>query len=99
MSETTFELADVERLAATLDDVELDDRDLATLHAVFALAGQAAAGEGAEGEVSGFSFQSYTSFKGKDQGQLKAETDPNIGGSGLFDTFSINLTNDPTYNP
>ena len=53
MTETTFELADVERLAATLDAVDLDDTDRATLHAVFALAGRAAADE-RENEVSGF---------------------------------------------
>ncbi len=47
-------LRDVERLASTLDAANLDDTDRATLHAVFALAGQAVAGEG--DEVSGFSI-------------------------------------------
>jgi hypothetical protein len=55
MTETTFELADVKRLAAALDVVELGSRDRATLHAIFALAGQAIAGHN-EIEVSGFQF-------------------------------------------
>jgi type VI protein secretion system component Hcp len=55
MTEMTFDLADVERLATTLDAIKLDDSDRSTLHAVFALAGQAAAGQ-SEDEVSGFSF-------------------------------------------
>jgi hypothetical protein len=54
MTETTLELADVECLAATLDAVDLDDKDRATLHAIFALAGQATAGQ--SDEVSGFSI-------------------------------------------
>jgi hypothetical protein len=56
----TFELSDVERLATTLDAVDLDDSDRVTLHAVFALAGQAAAAE-TEDEVSGFSGPSASS--------------------------------------
>jgi hypothetical protein len=56
-------LADVERLATVLDEAELDEEDRATLHAVFALAGRAAARDGApdadadaDDEVAGFSF-------------------------------------------
>jgi len=47
-------LSDIEHLATTLDAVDLDDTDRATLRTVFALAGQAAGGEG--DEVSGFSI-------------------------------------------
>jgi len=54
MTETTFDLGDVERLVAALDGVSLDEKDRATLHAIFALAGQAAAG--GSDEVSGFSI-------------------------------------------
>ncbi len=51
MTDKTFELADVEHLAATLDPLDLDDQDRATLHAIFALAGQqATSGD----EVGGF---------------------------------------------
>lgn len=53
-TETNFDLRDVERLAATLHAVSLDEKDRATLHAVFALAGQAAAG--GSDKVSGFSI-------------------------------------------
>ncbi len=58
MSEMTLDLADVKHLAATLDAFELDDKDRATLHAIFALAGQAAGGSGEE--VSGFSSPSIS---------------------------------------
>ncbi len=47
-------VTDIEHLATTLDGVHLDDADRATLRAVFALAGQAVAGEA--DEVSGFSI-------------------------------------------
>jgi hypothetical protein len=60
MTEVNFQLSDVERLATTLDAVDLNDSDRATLHAVFALAGQAAAAE-TEDEVSGFSAPSISS--------------------------------------
>ena len=55
MTEITFTLSDVERLAATLDGVDLDDKNRATLHTIFALAGQVLTGE-SDAEVSGFSF-------------------------------------------
>lgn len=55
MSDEGFELEDVQRLAATLDTVELGEKDRALLHAIFALAGQATgAAGGPDDEVSGF---------------------------------------------
>jgi hypothetical protein len=70
MDETTFKLADVERLAAILDAkcVDLDDKDRTLLHGIFALAGQASAGE--PEEVSGFGllpFEPTTSLFGSFQ--------------------------------
>ena len=55
MTGSTFDPSDVERLAAHLDAVDLDEKDRATLHTVFALAGQATAGQ-QDHEVSGFAF-------------------------------------------
>jgi hypothetical protein len=55
MTEATIDLNDVKRLAAALDAVDLEDRDRATLHAVFALAGRAVA-DSHDDEVSGFSL-------------------------------------------
>jgi len=54
MAPDPFTMSDVERLAARLDPVcaELDERERDLLHAVFAWAGQAVAGEAAE--VEGF---------------------------------------------
>ena len=60
MTETTFELADVEHLAATLDVVELDEKDRATLHAIFALAGTATSVN--EDEVTGFAVDAFIWF-------------------------------------
>jgi len=54
VTETTFDLADVEHAAAALDRLDLEERDRAVLHAIFARAGEATAAE--EGEVSGFSL-------------------------------------------
>jgi len=55
MSDERFELEDVQRLAATLDTVELGEKDRALLHAIFALAGQATGATGdPDDEVSGF---------------------------------------------
>ena len=102
MTETPFELADVERLSAALDDLDLNDKNRATVQAVFALAGHAVAGQVEEGEVSGFGFQFYTSFKGATQAQLgerKSERSPGSGGGGLFDTFSLSLLHGPTPSP
>ncbi len=53
MTDVTLELADVERLAGALDAIDLDDKNRATLHAIFGLAGQATAGEN-EAEVRGY---------------------------------------------
>ena len=50
---TTIDVNDVKRLAETLDTADLGDKDRATLHAVFALAGQAVS---QDDEVSGFSI-------------------------------------------
>jgi hypothetical protein len=88
MTEMTFDLADVERLAATLDVlcVGLDDKDRATLHAVFALAGQAVAGEN-EDEVSGFSLQST----GGDGSPGAIIFVGGILSGGVFDSFSLGL--------
>ena len=77
MTETTFDLGDVERLAATLDAVNLDERDWATLHAVFALAGQAAAG--GSDEVSGFAIV------------YERPGSPAVGGWDLFGTFKAEI--------
>ena len=55
MAQGDFDTSDVAHLATELDAVQLDERDRATLHAVFALAGKAVEHEG-EDEVSGFSF-------------------------------------------
>jgi hypothetical protein len=51
-------LADVERLAAALEAAELGEEERAMLHAVFALAGSAAAQGASDGEdeVAGFSL-------------------------------------------
>jgi hypothetical protein len=73
MTETTLDLGDVERLATTLDAVSLDEKDRATLHAVFALAGQAAAA--GSDEVSGFSIV------------YQRPGSPAVGGWDLFGTF------------
>ncbi len=69
-----IELSDVERLAADLDGVELDEKDRATLHAIFGLAGEATGAN--EGEVRGFDWNGSS---GDDL--------PAIGGGGLFGTF------------
>ena len=87
MSEKAFALGDVERLAAALDTkcADLDDRDQATLHAVFTLAGRAAA-VGNEDEVSGFgsSPQAIIFVGGITQG-------------GLFNSFQLGTS--PPANP
>ncbi len=56
MPGTSFELSDVERLAAILDDVIADwsDEDKAVMHDLFARAG--AASGPPDDEVSGYSF-------------------------------------------
>jgi hypothetical protein len=88
MSETTFELSDVEHLAAKLDAVDLDEKDRATLHAIFALAGQAVAGESEnEDEVSGFSFQGV----GGDGSPGAIIFVGGITSGGVFDSFSLGL--------
>jgi hypothetical protein len=73
MTEKSFDLGDVERLAATLEVASLDEKDRGTLQALFALAGQAAAG--GSDEVSGFTIV------------YQRPTSPAAGGWDLFGTF------------
>ncbi len=61
MSQITFGRADVERLAATLEKLGLDENDQAVLRAIFALAGQSVSGE-IEDEVSGFTDEASPAF-------------------------------------
>ena len=79
MTETTFDLGDVKRLAAALDAFDLEDQDRDALRAIFALAGQAAAGDN-ENEVSGFALDAADGLL------LPAISHANIGGS-LFASF------------
>jgi hypothetical protein len=88
VADTTFTIADVERLAGVLDSVELDDQDRRTLHAVFALAGSAVAGE--DDEVSGFAFDAYLSIKGSNNGAIAPSKNPATGG--LFGSFTLGVT-------
>jgi hypothetical protein len=76
MPEVTMD--DVERVATKLDAIDLTDEDRTTLHAVFALAGQAA-GAGGD-EVSGFALDAIQ-WSGSTGGE-----DALAGGS-LFGTF------------
>ncbi len=73
MTEATFELADVERLASTLDALDMGVKDRATLHAIFALAGQAARGEN-EDEVSGFTISILPVIAGDLLGSFRGVT-------------------------
>src|SRR5580692_11433084 len=61
MTTRTFGPADIERLATKLDPLctDLEADDVATLHAVFAWAGQAVAAQESS-EVGGFAFDAYT---------------------------------------
>ena len=76
MTETTIDLADVQRLAATLDAVNLDSKDRATAHAVFAVAGQGTVGVN-DDEVSGFAVDAFLRFD---------SASPSLTGN-LFDSF------------
>jgi len=81
-------MGDVERLASALDGIDLNDKDRATLHAVFALAGQAAGGE-SESEVSGFLLPAIRgglgSFQGSDGGDCFGSFKRGIDWSGPGD--------------
>jgi hypothetical protein len=79
VADSTLDLGDVERLAGILDAVELDEQDRTTLHAVFALAGQAASSD----EVSGFAFDTYLSTGGA--GGAGGGTPP----QGAFHAFTL----------
>jgi len=82
MTETSFELSDVERLTAILDDVisEWDEPDRTIMHELFARAGSASS-DGVD-EVSGYSF-SWGTPAG--QGQVGIPPGPC---DGLFKSFS-----------
>jgi hypothetical protein len=81
---TTFDLKDIERLATTLDAVNLDDEDRATLHAVFALAGRAA---GEKDEVSGFSIVYQMPGGGDTSGPYPGLRPAGMGDGSVFQSF------------
>jgi hypothetical protein len=65
----TFDLSDLERLSTVLDALELDEKNRATLHAVFALAGMATAGS--EDEVSGFALLSLMQMQSQEEALMR----------------------------
>ena len=80
MTDRALKLADVERLATTLDSVNLDETDRATLHAIFALAGHAA-GDDTTDEVAGFLLPAIMPIGGG------GVPDFEYGGSSLIGSF------------
>ena len=79
MTDRTLKLANVDRLANTLDSVSLDETDRATLHAIFALAGHAT-GDDTTDEVAGFLLPAIMPIGG-------SVPDIEYGGSSLIGSF------------